>query len=80
MGREAFTMQLRWQVFQLAFRLSEVCSLLIAVLHNPMMIDLTFWDPTAAFEEEKVIEMMKVVDNALGPRGFGPGEYAKKFR
>jgi len=25
------------------------------------------------WEEEKVIEMMKVVDDALGPRDFGPG-------
>ena len=25
------------------------------------------------WEEEKVIEMMKVVDSALGKRGFGPG-------
>ncbi len=25
------------------------------------------------WEEEKVIEMMKVVDRALGERGFGPG-------
>ena len=25
------------------------------------------------WEEEKVIEMMKVVDAALGERGFGPG-------
>ena len=24
------------------------------------------------WEEEKVIEMMKVLDRALGPRGFGP--------
>ena len=29
------------------------------------------------WEEEKVIEMMKVVDNALGERGFGPGSYRK---
>lgn len=27
------------------------------------------------WEEEKVIEMMKVVDSALGPRGFGPGAW-----
>ena len=27
------------------------------------------------WEEEKVVEMMKVVDRALGPRGFGPGSY-----
>ncbi|KAM0787600.1 hypothetical protein ACM66B_003668 [Microbotryomycetes sp. NB124-2] len=32
----------------------------------------------APWEEEKVIELMKVVDEALGPRGFGPGEYAKR--
>lgn len=30
-----------------------------------------------AWEEEKVIEMMKVVDRALGERGFGPGSYRK---
>ncbi|GAA6020979.1 hypothetical protein JCM11491_001574 [Sporobolomyces phaffii] len=29
-------------------------------------------------EEEKVIEGMKVVDRALGERGFGPGQYAKR--
>jgi hypothetical protein len=33
---------------------------------------------TAIWEEEKVIELMKVVDKALGPRGFGPGEFAKR--
>lgn len=27
------------------------------------------------WEEEKVIEMMKVVDRALGERGFGPGSW-----
>lgn len=27
------------------------------------------------WEEEKVIEMMKVVDNALGKRNFGPGTW-----
>lgn len=32
----------------------------------------------AAWEEEKVIEMMRVVDTLLGPRGFGPGEYTKR--
>ena len=30
-----------------------------------------------SWEEEKVIEMMKVVDRALGERGFGPGSYRK---
>lgn len=30
-----------------------------------------------SWEEEKVIEMMKVVDMALGERGFGPGSYRK---
>lgn len=30
------------------------------------------------WEEEKVIEMMKVVDQALGPRGFGPGSWSKQ--
>jgi hypothetical protein len=30
-----------------------------------------------SWEEEKVIEMMKVVDRALGERGFGPGAYHK---
>ena len=30
-----------------------------------------------AWEEEKVVEMMKVVDGALGERGFGPGSYRK---
>ncbi|KAI0343231.1 amidase [Trametopsis cervina] len=29
------------------------------------------------WEEEKVIEMMKVVDAALGPRSFGPGAWEK---
>lgn len=29
-------------------------------------------------EEEKVIEGMKVVDQALGKRGFGPGEFTKR--
>jgi len=31
-----------------------------------------------SWEEEKVIEMMKVVDRALGERGFGPGSYRKR--
>lgn len=30
------------------------------------------------WEEERVIELMKVVDAALGPRGFEPGAYAKR--
>lgn len=30
------------------------------------------------WDEETVIELMKVVDHALGPRGFGPGEFAKR--
>lgn len=30
-------------------------------------------------EEEKVIEGMKVVDQALGKRGFGPGEFTKRI-
>ena len=29
------------------------------------------------WEDEKVIEMMKVVDTALGERGFGPGAWDK---
>jgi len=29
-------------------------------------------------EEEKVIEGMKIVDQALGERGFGPGKFAKR--
>jgi hypothetical protein len=32
------------------------------------------------WEEEKVIEMMKVVDEALGSRGFGPGEFVQADR
>lgn len=28
------------------------------------------------WEDEKVIKMMRVVDQALGPRGFGPGSWA----
>ena len=31
-------------------------------------------------EEERAIELAKVVDNALGPRGFGPGEFARKMK
>ncbi|KAM0752009.1 amidase signature enzyme [Meredithblackwellia eburnea MCA 4105] len=34
----------------------------------------------AGWEEEKVIELMREVDTALGPRGFSPGDYTKKFR
>ncbi|EKM61689.1 uncharacterized protein PHACADRAFT_135578 [Phanerochaete carnosa HHB-10118-sp] len=30
------------------------------------------------WEEEKVVEMMKVVDRALGKRGFGPGSWKAK--
>ncbi|GJN89051.1 hypothetical protein Rhopal_002025-T1 [Rhodotorula paludigena] len=30
------------------------------------------------WDEERVLEVMKVVDGALGPRGFGPGEYTKR--
>lgn len=30
-----------------------------------------------SWEEEKVIEMMKVVDRVLGDRDFGPGSYRK---
>ncbi|KAK4056794.1 hypothetical protein OIO90_002043 [Microbotryomycetes sp. JL221] len=30
------------------------------------------------WEEEKVIELMKVVDNALGPRGFGPAMFGSQ--
>jgi len=29
------------------------------------------------WEDEKVVEMMKVVDAALGERGFGPGGWEK---
>lgn len=32
----------------------------------------------AAFEEEKVIAMMREVDAALGPRGFSPGDFTKR--
>lgn len=31
------------------------------------------------WEEERVIEIMKVVDAALGHRGFGPGEWTKRL-
>ncbi|BGP47804.1 hypothetical protein JCM10450v2_003669 [Rhodotorula kratochvilovae] len=30
------------------------------------------------WDEERIVEVMKVVDAALGPRGFGPGEFAKR--
>ncbi|GAA5874603.1 hypothetical protein JCM3774_004658 [Rhodotorula dairenensis] len=30
------------------------------------------------WDEERVIELMKVVDEALGPRGFAPGDFAKR--
>jgi amidase len=29
------------------------------------------------YEDEKVLELMKIVDDALGERGFGPGSSAK---
>ncbi|CEQ40238.1 SPOSA6832_01851, partial [Sporobolomyces salmonicolor] len=32
------------------------------------------------WDEERVVELMKVVDRALGPRGFGPGEFVKRQR
>ncbi|SCV73645.1 BQ2448_6075 [Microbotryum intermedium] len=32
----------------------------------------------AKYEEEKVIKMMAILDDALGPRGFGPGEFYKR--
>lgn len=32
----------------------------------------------ASWEEEKLLKMMQVVDVALGPRGFGPGEFIKR--
>ena len=30
------------------------------------------------WEDEKVLAMMRVVDDALGPRGFGPGSWKHK--
>jgi len=30
------------------------------------------------WEDEKVLAMMRVVDDALGPRGFGPGSWKQK--
>lgn len=30
------------------------------------------------WDEERMIELMKVVDEALGPRGFAPGDFAKR--
>lgn len=32
------------------------------------------------FDEERVIDLMKVVDHALGPRGFAPGDFAARER
>ncbi|KDE06814.1 hypothetical protein MVLG_02850 [Microbotryum lychnidis-dioicae p1A1 Lamole] len=32
----------------------------------------------AKYEEEKVIKMMAILDEALGPRGFGPGDFFKR--
>ncbi|KAJ8294955.1 Fatty acid amide hydrolase 1 [Rhodotorula toruloides] len=32
------------------------------------------------YDEERVIELMKVVDEAVGKRGFGPGEFSKKMK
>ena len=32
------------------------------------------------YDEERVIELMKVVDAALGPRGFAPGDFAARER
>jgi hypothetical protein len=29
------------------------------------------------WEDEKVVSMMKIVDNVLGERGFGPGAWEK---
>lgn len=31
-----------------------------------------------AYQEEKVIQLMKLVDQSLGARGFGPGEFVKR--
>ena len=30
------------------------------------------------WDEERVIELMKVVDEALGPRGFAPGDFVRR--
>ncbi len=30
------------------------------------------------WDEERVIELMKVIDEALGPRGFAPGDFVKR--
>lgn len=30
------------------------------------------------WDEERVIELMKVVDEALGPRGFSPGDFMRR--
>jgi Asp-tRNA(Asn)/Glu-tRNA(Gln) amidotransferase A subunit family amidase len=32
----------------------------------------------SAWTEEKTLAIMRVLDNALGPRGFGPGEFTKR--
>lgn len=32
------------------------------------------------YDEERVIELMKVVDEAVGKRGFGPGEFSKRMK
>ena len=32
------------------------------------------------WEEEKCIAMARVIDEALGPRGYGPGEFLKRQR
>ena len=31
-----------------------------------------------SFEDEKVVAMMKIVDDALGPRSFGPTAWERK--
>ena len=33
-----------------------------------------------AWEDEKVLEMLEVVDRALGPRGFGPGAWSPETK
>lgn len=32
-----------------------------------------------SWEDEKVIAMMRIADNALGPRGFGPAAWLQKI-
>ncbi|GEM07545.1 amidase family protein [Rhodotorula toruloides] len=32
------------------------------------------------YDEERVVELMKVVDQAVGMRGFGPGEFSKRMK